>query len=52
VSGFCKSNGLRHLHRHQNAVIATGGSVVYYESSMRSPQRRRLIVYLELPLPN
>jgi len=34
----------------QNAVIATGGSVVYYESSMRSLKNDGIIVYLQLPL--
>ncbi len=34
----------------KNAVIATGGSVVYYESSMRSLKADGVIVYLELPL--
>ncbi|MEN8127559.1 MAG: shikimate kinase, partial [Planctomycetota bacterium] len=33
-----------------NSVIATGGSVVYYESSMRSLQNDGVIVYLKLPL--
>jgi len=34
----------------KNAVIATGGSVVYYEPSMRSLQEDGRIVYLKLPL--
>ena len=34
----------------KNAVIATGGSVVYYESSMRSLKSDGIIVYLQLPL--
>ena len=34
----------------KNAVIATGGSVVYYESSMRSLKNNGVIVYLQLPL--
>jgi shikimate kinase len=36
----------------KNAVIATGGSVVYYESSMRSLQNDGILVYLQLPLEN
>lgn len=35
----------------QNAVIATGGSVVYYESSMRALKENGVVVYLQLPLP-
>lgn len=35
----------------KNAVIATGGSVVYYDSSMRALKSDGLIVYLQLPLP-
>lgn len=34
----------------KNAVIATGGSVVYYESSMRALKNDGIVVYLELPL--
>lgn len=34
----------------KNAVIATGGSVVYYESSMRSLKNDGVLVYLQLPL--
>lgn len=34
----------------KNAVIATGGSVVYYESSMRSLKNNGVLVYLQLPL--
>ena len=34
----------------QNAVIATGGSVVYYESSMRALKSDGMIIYLQLPL--
>ena len=34
----------------QNAVIATGGSVVYYESSMRALKANGVIVYLQMPL--
>ncbi|MBL7214491.1 MAG: shikimate kinase [Phycisphaerae bacterium] len=34
----------------KNAVIATGGSVVYYDSSMRALKADGVIVYLQLPL--
>jgi shikimate kinase len=34
----------------KNAVIATGGSVVYYESSMQALKSDGMIVYLRLPL--
>jgi shikimate kinase len=34
----------------RNAVIATGGSVVYYESAMRHLKENGIAVYLELPL--
>jgi shikimate kinase len=34
-----------------NAVIATGGSVVYYDSAMRHLKTNGVAVYLELPLP-
>jgi len=34
----------------KNTVIATGGSVVYYESSMRALKSDGVIVYLSLPL--
>jgi len=34
----------------KNSVIATGGSVVYYESSMRSLKSDGTLVYLKLPL--
>ena len=34
----------------KNAVIATGGSVVYYESSMQALRSDGVIVYLSLPL--
>ena len=34
----------------KNAVIATGGSVVYYESSMRRLKDDGVVVYLQLPL--
>jgi shikimate kinase len=33
-----------------NAVIATGGSVVYYDSAMRHLKANGIAVYLELPL--
>jgi len=36
----------------KSAVIATGGSVVYYESSMRSLKSDGVLVYLQLPLEN
>jgi shikimate kinase len=36
----------------KNAVIATGGSVVYYESSMRRLKSDGIVVYLQLPLEN
>lgn len=34
----------------RNAVIATGGSVVYYDSAMRHLKENGIAVYLELPL--
>ena len=34
----------------RNAVIATGGSAVYYESAMRHLKENGIAVYLELPL--
>lgn len=34
----------------KNAVIATGGSVVYYQTSMRSLKNDGILVYLQLPL--
>ncbi len=34
----------------RNVVIATGGSVVYYESAMRHLKENGIAVYLELPL--
>jgi shikimate kinase len=33
-----------------NAVIATGGSVVYYDSAMKHLKKTGRVVYLELPL--
>lgn len=33
-----------------NAVIATGGSVVYYEPAMRHLKQNGIVIYLELPL--
>lgn len=33
-----------------NAVIATGGSAVYYDSAMRHLKQNGIAVYLELPL--
>lgn len=33
-----------------NAVIATGGSVVYYEPAMRHLKENGVVIYLELPL--
>lgn len=34
----------------QNTVIATGGSAVYYEDSMRTLKQDGVIVYLQMPL--
>lgn len=34
----------------QNAVIATGGSVVYYDVSMQALKAGGVVVYLQLPL--
>jgi shikimate kinase len=34
----------------KNAVIATGGSVVYYDTSMQSLKADGILVYLQLPL--
>lgn len=34
----------------KNSVIATGGSVVYYDSAMQALQRDAVIVYLQIPL--
>ncbi len=33
-----------------NAVIATGGSAVYYDTAMRHLKQNGIVVYLELPL--
>jgi shikimate kinase len=33
-----------------NAIIATGGSMVYYDSAMRHLKQNGIAVYLELPL--
>ena len=34
----------------KNTVIATGGSVVYYDSSMQSLKDDGIVIYLQLPL--
>lgn len=34
----------------KNTVIATGGSVVYYDSSMRNLKADGIVVYLQLPV--
>jgi shikimate kinase len=34
----------------KHAVIATGGSVVYYDTSMRALKENGIVVYLQLPL--
>jgi shikimate kinase len=52
MSGFCQiEQDYVTCIDIKNAVIATGGSVVYYETSMRALKADGLIVYLELPLP-
>jgi shikimate kinase len=51
MDGFC---GVERMHIEcvdvKNAVIATGGSVVYYASAMQSLQRDAVVVYLKITL--
>ena len=51
MDGFCKIE-CRYAQRLTvtDAVIATGGSVVYYDCGMKSLQAGGTIVYLQLPL--
>lgn len=51
MDGFCKIEqeyvqGIQ----IENAVIATGGSVVYYESAMNNLKKIGIVVYLKLPV--
>jgi shikimate kinase len=51
MSGFCKmEQDYVDCLDIQNAVIATGGSVVYYDSSMRTLKQNGTVIYLQLPL--
>ena len=36
----------------ENAVIATGGSAVYYESAMEHLKTTGIVVYIDVPLPD
>ena len=48
---FCKiESGYIERVDVTNAVIATGGSAVYYDSAMRHLQTLGMIVYMQLPL--
>lgn len=51
MAGFCD---VERMHIEcvdiKNAVIATGGSVVYYESAMRALKVDAVVVYLRIPL--
>jgi shikimate kinase len=51
MDGFCKIE-CRYAQRVSvtNAVIATGGSVVYYKCAMESLTENGRLVYLQLPL--
>jgi shikimate kinase len=51
LDGFCE---IERQHAEcldiTNAVIATGGSVVYYDSAMQHLKQTGRVIYLELPL--
>jgi shikimate kinase len=51
MSAFCD---IERMHVEcvdiKNAVIATGGSVVYYDSAMQALKRDAIIIYLQIPL--
>ena len=51
MNGFCNIERM-YIERVdiKNAVIATGGSVVYYPSAMQSLKANGRVVYLSLPL--
>jgi len=51
LAGFCDiENSYCECLDITNAVIATGGSVVYYELAMRHLKQNGIVIYLELPL--